>query len=523
MARSGLAFESFESSIRGFSLTFRDPELEKAYVQARADMKFLTVTTKRFLLMVLIGHFSFHLLDVCSALGINPDYTFSASTWAVYSLLLVIIAGEVLCFFCQRLTPFRGLSFSLLAGVVLLHTNFSNFEALVFYPFVGTEYLCAPVHPLSSSFVWGVSMLYLHMHYIRGWLISLCTYICVYGEIMTLLFYYYGERFAKEAIVASAAIDIVYYILTFGWFAGCSVFAIRTHEMTERQSFYAKYQQRREIAEWKKLLRDIPEPVIFGYKGRVNFFNQATLDLFGLSQSPSTSRNLSDDCLKRLDATPEVEEDFRLQCDEIFQQLSNVKQKETKSTLKEVLERPVKPTKEFYDELPFVYKKYGRKRQLMLKCVRSSEDRNEEGITEYILHDVTAIKDLESGRAKDQCFDMFLATASHDIRTPLNVMLGVIDVLSDYITTTDAREQINVAQSCGQKMLYYLKGLTFIRQINLGTLATAKQSFNPSEAAKAVVGSFEFSAHIKNLALELTVDSSVPHGHHRRRHWHRHD
>ncbi len=509
MARTGLAFESFESSIGGFSLKFLDPQLERSYIQARLEMQFLTTATKRFLLMMLAGHISFHALDVCSALGINPDYKYTTEAWVAYSLLLVVIVGEIVCFFCHRLMSLRGLSFSLLTGAILLYINFSGEEKNVFYPFTGTKYFTQFTMALLSTFVWSVSMLYLHMHYIRNWLTSLWNYIVVFAEFMTLLYYFYGPRFVAEEIVASRVIDILYYILTFGWFTACSVFAIWTHEMTERQSFYAKYQQMREIAEWKRLLRDIPEPVIFTHHGQVNFFNQAAIELFVPTQSPSVSRNSCDERCKELDVTPESEDDFKLQCEEITKQFGSLRQKATKCTIKEILVHSAKPAAEFREEQPFVYKRDGRKRLLMLKCVRSSKTRDE-GVVEYILHDVTAIKDLERGRAKDQCFDMFLATASHDIRTPLNVMLGIIEVLSDYATTMEAKEQINVARSCGQKMLYYLKGLTFIRQINLGTLATTKQLFNPAEAARAVVGSFEFSAHIKNVSLDLSIDPSVP-------------
>ncbi len=353
-----------------------------------------------------------------------------------------------------------------------------------------------------SALVWAVSMVYIHMHYIGGWLISLCTYLAVYAEIMFLLFYYYGHRLLNQGAVLSR-IDCVYYFLTFGSFIGCSIFAIRTHELTDRQNFHAKYRQRQETEEWKRMLRDIPEPVILTLRGSVIFFNRATLEFFGMNPAAPGAVELplangqEDSSLKNA-----------LLARAVLAQLDSIRKHKNRVSLLDIIENE---SQKAMDEDMFVYTRQGRKRHITIKCVKifigtGSDDR----IVEYIFHDVTMLKDLEREKVKEDCFDILLATASHDIRTPLNAILGAADILEEHVDTPLEKAQLNVVRACGQKMLYYLKSLSFIREINTGLLCVTKRSFNPSEVAKSVVGTLEFGSQIRGLSLGFSVSPGVP-------------
>ena len=139
MERIGLISQSFEDSIYTFSLKFKDPELEEAYVEAQTSLKFVSATNKRFLIFILAGHFSFHIMDISSALGINPDYTFKLETWIVYGFLPLIILMEMVFYFCRSMASARGIPITILGAFVLFHNNFDTFESEMFYPYTGTE------------------------------------------------------------------------------------------------------------------------------------------------------------------------------------------------------------------------------------------------------------------------------------------------------------------------------------------------------------------------------------------------
>ncbi len=327
------------------------------------------------------------------------------------------------------------------------------------------------------------------MHYTKNWLFTMGTYIVVYIEIIVLLFVFYGKRFSEEPI-SGAIIDSLYYVIVFAWFTGATVLAVRTYEITERQSFYAKHQQEQEARAWKKLLSDLPEPVIFTVKGEISFFNAATLGLFDVPGA-----------------------DLEDQRKTVAAELEKVREKTLKKSLMRfIMEEAVANTEDSIlgRETWFVYSNEERKvkKHLLIKCVKTVGTEREGN--EYIFHDITALKDLEQNKAKQQCFDLLLATASHDIRTPLNLLLGVIEILSEHINTPLGKEQLNIANSCGHRMIQYLKGLDLIRRVNLGTLEREKKIFPPEDLVKGIVSSMEFSAAAKNLKINFITSPGIP-------------
>jgi hypothetical protein len=258
---------------------------------------------------------------------------------------------------------------------------------------------------------------------------------------------YCGSHFISEPL-AGSVVDILYYVVVFTSFSVCSVYAIRVHEMYERGNFYAKYQQELEVKEWKKLLDDIPEPVLFTYRNEIHFFNKSMLKLCNLQRKGSS----------------EIQS-FENICDEVKTQLACLKQKVTKKSLREIMSVRRFST-ELTDESLFVYKKpnNGKRTLWTIKCVQTETggSAEENGIVEYIFHNVTALKTLEKNKAKEKFLYLLLATASHDIKTPLNIMLGVLDSMEGEKDPDKLKEFVGISRNCGEKMLHYIKGLSFI-------------------------------------------------------------
>ena len=260
---------------------------------------------------------------------------------------------------------------------------------------------------------------------------------------MGLTIYYYGQRFLDEGI-DSCIINLGYYFVTFGVYVSCSIFTVMMYELIKRQDFYRQYQEEQESKEWQKLLSDLPEPIIFMKEKNAIFYNDATVKLLELDSF------YIDNCSNM-----------------ILDEISWLKEKNSKKPLNEYLQ-DLEPG--INDTSLYTGWKNGKKKWINIKRITCKEEYEEEGIVEYIFHDITAIKTLERDKYKEKCFDILLATTSHDIRTPLNLILGVVEVLADFVKTPVGIEQIDIARCCGQRMLVYLKGLEFLRQINLGSL-----------------------------------------------------
>ena len=282
------------------------------------------------------------------------------------------------------------------------------------------------------------------------------------------------------------------YFTLFAAFACCSLFAARTHEMTDRQNFFYLRRRKRELKEWKQLVEALPEPVIFTLKGGIKFFNSATLKLFGLDND--TGKSFEE---KRIN---------------VIVELSKVTRKSNTheiSSLKDVIEE----LGEFgeKDEQTFKYRKGKEKHVIVIKRMHtSSQSVVGEKITEYIFNDITMLKRQEKNKAKENCLDIMLSTVSHDIRTPLNIALGVLDGIADQLNTPETMEQLAVVQCCGQRILNYLQGLTMIRQLNSNRLTVNKKKFNVRETVGNLMRTEEYPAGLKNLSLKYTEDGYVP-------------
>ncbi|MDR3548905.1 MAG: histidine kinase dimerization/phospho-acceptor domain-containing protein, partial [Candidatus Pacebacteria bacterium] len=251
------------------------------------------------------------------------------------------------------------------------------------------------------------------------------SYIVVFAEIIFMIMWYYSGHFWGHSI-DRGVLDTLYYVLAYTWLSAYSIYAVRTHELAERGSFYAKHHQEMEIKEWRRLLGDIPEPIIFTYQGKVQYCNKATLRLLDLS-----SASIQTESAAMSTESPEEDQSDSLR-EKVLDRLDDLKQKGARRSLREIIDSSGRLRSGSDEGTLFAFRRVpGAKTLLSIKCVQTETGTRGEGMQEYILHDVTALKALEQNKAKEKCFDLLLATVSHDIRTPLNVMLGVIDLLEE--------------------------------------------------------------------------------------------
>ncbi len=330
-------------------------------------------------------------------------------------------------------------------------------------------------------------MSHISILYMRSWLVALGTYVVSYATVLALLFYYYGSMFIKEPIGATI-LDITYYVVLMSWATCCSVMVIHSYESTERRQYFSMKQQEKEIKEWRRLLEDLPEPVVFSRHGKISFFNSATLELLGAVEAVRG---------KTAEERNEI----------VVEGLRCVKQKGHDACLMDFI--LAKSVAEFPQEASFVYRRGTEKLSLAIKCMKPN-GHDVSGLSGFIFHDVTAFKDMQRNKAKETCFNVLLATASHDIRTPLNVTMGVLDVLEEYSLNEESKRQLKVARDCGRRMVMYLNGLSLLSKINTGSLEPKKHTFRPVPLALNLMDAMVLSAQTRQLQLKTSFDPLVP-------------
>jgi len=113
----------------------------------------------------------------------------------------------------------------------------------------------------------------------------------------------------------------------------------------------------------------------------------------------------------------------------------------------------------------------------------------------------------EANRAKS----VFLATMSHEVRTPLNGILGMAAHLKDESLKPEEREEyLSILVHSGESLLDILNNILDIARLESGKEHIERSPFRPAALAGEVIELFRHRAAEKGVALTFSVDRSLP-------------
>jgi len=112
---------------------------------------------------------------------------------------------------------------------------------------------------------------------------------------------------------------------------------------------------------------------------------------------------------------------------------------------------------------------------------------------------------VRATRAKSE----FLATMSHEVRTPLNGILGMASLVGEMELTGDQRRLVSIVQTSGAVLLRTLNDVLDFSKIEAGKLALAKTPFELSDVVERSMRSVEDTARTKSLATILWISPDI--------------
>ncbi|MBL8385476.1 MAG: PAS-domain containing protein [Burkholderiales bacterium] len=104
----------------------------------------------------------------------------------------------------------------------------------------------------------------------------------------------------------------------------------------------------------------------------------------------------------------------------------------------------------------------------------------------------------------------FLATMSHEVRTPMNGVLGIAELLLDTALSAEQRDYVETIQRSGHALLEILNDILDLSKIEAGKLDIEAVAFDPVTALNDVVALSAPRASSKGLLLAGDVDAAVP-------------
>jgi PAS domain S-box-containing protein len=116
----------------------------------------------------------------------------------------------------------------------------------------------------------------------------------------------------------------------------------------------------------------------------------------------------------------------------------------------------------------------------------------------------------ERAEAASRAKSSFLASMSHDIRTPMNGLLGMLQLLEDTELSQEQREYLQMAQNAGKSLLSIINDVIDISKIEAGKLELARVSFCLSQTVAEVLDIFAHEAQSKGCSLKQSITSGTP-------------
>lgn len=133
-------------------------------------------------------------------------------------------------------------------------------------------------------------------------------------------------------------------------------------------------------------------------------------------------------------------------------------------------------------------------------------------------HDITGRKEAEvtlraakeSAEAADRAKSEFLAIVSHEIRTPINGVIGFSRLLRETPLNEEQISFVKMIENSGRALEILIGDILDLSKIEAGKLDIIRAPFDLRETVAAVRHLFERETIARKLALEFAIDSDVP-------------
>lgn len=138
----------------------------------------------------------------------------------------------------------------------------------------------------------------------------------------------------------------------------------------------------------------------------------------------------------------------------------------------------------------------------------------EDRIRAFQSHQAHLIEELEAARDKanaaNDAKSNFLGVISHELRTPMNGVLGAAQLLSATRLETTQREYLSIIRNSGDNLLSLLNDILDMTKIEAGKMNFEVVDIVIDGLNKRITGPFEAQAEAKGLTFVTTVEGDIP-------------
>lgn len=138
----------------------------------------------------------------------------------------------------------------------------------------------------------------------------------------------------------------------------------------------------------------------------------------------------------------------------------------------------------------------------------------EERIRDFQGHQAHLIEELEQARDKanaaNDAKSNFLGVISHELRTPMNGVLGAAQLLGATRLEDTQREYLTIIRNSGDNLLSLLNDILDMTKIEAGKMTFDVVDISVEDLQRRVVGPFQAQAEAKGLDFETRLEGDLP-------------
>jgi len=130
--------------------------------------------------------------------------------------------------------------------------------------------------------------------------------------------------------------------------------------------------------------------------------------------------------------------------------------------------------------------------------------------TEQKSMEKTLVAAKEQAEKASQAKSFFLANISHEIRTPINAILGMVYLMQDTQLTEQQREYMKNISSAARTLFGTINGILDFSKIESGKMEIESQSFNLKNLIRDILPDFSLAAEEKELEFRINIEEDIP-------------
>jgi PAS domain S-box-containing protein len=105
---------------------------------------------------------------------------------------------------------------------------------------------------------------------------------------------------------------------------------------------------------------------------------------------------------------------------------------------------------------------------------------------------------------------LFLANMSHEVRTPMNTILGLVDLTLDTQLSPEQRDNLNTIKNAGDILLSLLNDILDLSRVEAGKIQLENIELNIANIVQSVCKGLEVLSRHKKIELVREVDENIP-------------